>query len=81
MNVGCYASTSGCYYSDVFVESLTSSQASTAAASFSPTMTACVGGCASCSRYAFYSTTTMTVEKCLQACITTYGFKYGGVQE
>ena len=83
MSVGCYGSSSNCHYTDIFVESLTASQASAAAAAFPQPTYSCTGICATCSRNSLYtslSATIMTVENCLKSCITTYSFKYGGIQ-
>ena len=75
MSVGCYR-TKNAYYDDVFVETLTTSQCNSAAASYSFDASYCAsnnGGYPGVG-----SSSSMTVDKCLQIC-TSYAFKYAGL--
>ena len=36
-------------------------------------------GGSTCSGYNYVSSGSMTIEKCLGICVTTYGFKYAGI--
>jgi hypothetical protein len=76
VSIGCFMSSSGCNYADVFLElGISSTQCATAISSF--TGMTCYTG--TCSYKEIYSSTSITVEKCLQIC-TPYGFIYAGIQ-
>jgi len=71
-NVGCFATNDGCQ-SDAFVETLTQTQCSLAAASFP------VAYCGSCGSYNYLkSDSSMTIELCLQICAQA-NFTYSGI--
>jgi hypothetical protein len=68
----------GCYLSsntdDVFNENLTPAQCN--ASAIAPDY------CDQNNGYnEIYSNSSMTVEKCVQICITTYGYKYAGINQ
>ncbi len=74
MSVGCYPSLS-CSNADVFVETgLSLAQCKSEAATYSMSvMSLCSTVCQ------VYSATSMTIEICLQICVTKYGYKYAGI--
>ncbi len=75
-SVGCFASSSGCGWNDIFSEQgITPAQCTSTVASMPGGMTCWSGACIS---QMVYSVTSMTVEACLQIC-TTNGFKYAGL--
>ncbi len=77
MSVGCYPSLSSCDNSDVFVETgLTSAQCTSAATAHSMSVRS-VSLCGIACQV--FSSTSMTVEICLQICVTTYGYSYAGI--
>ena len=71
-SIGCFYD--GGTYCDVFVESLSSGQCSSASSSYP---VSCGGQCLP-SKYYVYAGSVMTVDLCLQIC-TNYGYSYAGL--
>ena len=69
-NVGCFYTNNGL---NVFTESLNATQCENIEAN-NDTLVCYLGGVTN-----FIDSASMTVEKCLEICITTYGFKYAGL--